>query len=203
MDRRRWMLAGSAVLVVLVMAFAAFRPDKLFIDEVVSEQLDSDVEAAIAGSQPLVDNTPSTTSPPRSTTTSPPSPGPSTTAPPPQSTTTTSAPPTTTTTPPVIGQGQFVAQAGHSLSGSAFVVRQPEGLLLVLPELDSQNGPDLHVYLSPRSDGSVEGGTYVEALKGNRGTQTYLLPSVDLESQPNVVIWCRRFSVPFGTATLR
>jgi hypothetical protein len=43
----------------------------------------------------------------------------------------------------------------------------------------------------------------VAPLKGNQGKQVYPLPvDTDLERLENVVIWCERFSTPFGTATL-
>ena len=41
------------------------------------------------------------------------------------------------------------------------------------------------------------------ALKGNVGDQNYDLPAgVDLTVYRSVTIWCRRFSVNFGTAPL-
>jgi hypothetical protein len=41
------------------------------------------------------------------------------------------------------------------------------------------------------------------ALKGNRGDQNYELPSdVDLSRYRSAVIWCRRFTVGFGVAPL-
>lgn len=185
MNKKRWIIAGSVVLVLLVAAFAVFRPDKLFVDEVVEEQLDSDVEAALeAASQPST----STTAVAPDAAGQPPEPTPEV---------------TTTTLPPVLGRGDFVAQTGHDVVGSAFVVDQEGTRLLVLPELDSENGPDLQLYLSPESGGSVDGGTKIAPLKGNQGTQSYVLPpEVDLAALPNVVIWCERFRLSFGTATL-
>jgi hypothetical protein len=191
------MVLGSVVVVVLVGAFLAFRPDKLFVDDVVEEDLDADVAAAVGAAAPDAgssdpgaagdaddgqDGEPAGGAPAA-----------------PED----SAGEATTTVPPVVGQGDFVSQGGHDVVGSAFVVQRPEGLLLVLPELDAENGPDLQLYLSPRADGSVDGGVRIAPLKGNRGTQTYELPAdVDLEGQPNVVILCERFATPFGTATL-
>jgi hypothetical protein len=105
----------------------------------------------------------------------------------------------------VEGRGTFVEQGGHTVrGGDAVVLRQPDGSrLLILDELDSQNGPDLQLYLSPSAAGNVDGGVRIAPLKGNIGTQTYELPAdVDLAALPNVVIWCERFSSPFGTATL-
>jgi hypothetical protein len=40
-------------------------------------------------------------------------------------------------------------------------------------------------------------------LKGNRGDQNYEVPAtVDLTKYRAVTIWCRRFSVNFGSAPL-
>ena len=193
------MVLGSVVVVVLVGAFLAFRPDKLFVDDVVEEDLDADVAAAVGAAGRDAD--PADADPTGDVAGDardgePAGPG----APAAPEATAGQA---TTTVPPVVGQGDFVAQGGHDVVGSAFVVQRPEGRLLVLPELEAENGPDLQLYLSPRADGSVDGGVRIAPLKGNRGTQTYELPAgVDLAGQPNVVIWCDRFDVPFGTATL-
>jgi hypothetical protein len=179
---RRWWIATAAVLGVIgVLAFAAFRPDKLFVDQRVDEQLDDDVAAAIAAAPPDA-----------STTTAPLGTG----AP--------VAPPRAEpTTPTVVGRGEFVGQAGHDVMGVAVIVDGPSGRQLVLSELDAENGPDLQLHLSPTADGSVTGGVKLAPLKGNQGTQTYDLPAdVDLTRLANVVIWCERFAVPFGTATL-
>lgn len=167
-------------------AFALFRPDKLFVDQRVDDRLDADVAAALGA--------PSTTT--------------ATTGPADPSAPATDAPEATTGTTPepaarLLARGDFTEQGGHRLSGAASVVERREGRLLVL-ELDSENGPDLQLYVSPRADGSVEGGTKVAPLKGNIGTQTYELPDgVDLGATPHVVVWCERFSTPFGTATLQ
>lgn len=189
------MVLGSVVVVVLAVAFLAFRPDKLFVDDVVEEDLDADVAAALgaadgdAGGDDRDDDTGGVARAGEAQDGDAGGDAP--------------AEQTTTTVPPVVGQGDFVAQAGHDVVGAAFVVQQPEGLLLVLPELEAENGPDLQLYLSPRADGSVDGGVRIAPLKGNRGTQTYELPpGTDLAGLPNVVIWCDRFDVPFGTATL-
>ena len=40
-------------------------------------------------------------------------------------------------------------------------------------------------------------------LKGNVGNQNYVVPAgTDLSRYRSVVIWCRRFAVPFGAAPL-
>jgi hypothetical protein len=171
---------GVGVVVVLGALFALFRPDKAFVDDTVDEELDAGIEEALVE---------------ESTTTTTPTTGAGSDA-------TTS---TTTTEPSVLvlGRGDFVGQADHSVVGEAVVVEEAGNRQLVLPDLDSDNGPDLQLYLSPSADGSVEGGVKIGPLKGNQGTQSYeLADGIDVEALPNVVIWCERFTVPFGTATL-
>ena len=189
----RWLLAAAGVLLVIgAVAFAVFRPDKLFIDKRVDEQLPADVAAAV---DPAKDELPETA--PQATV--PPGPGTPETVPP------ETVPPETVAPaqPEVLGRGTFVSQGGHTVNGTAVVVRSDGQRLLVLPDLDSQNGPSLELHLSPRSEGSVAGGVRLGPLKGNIGTQSYELPAdVDLSVQRNVVIWCERFGVPFGTVTL-
>ena len=186
MNRNRWIIVGVVAAAVAIVAFLAFRPDKLFIDDTVDEELDEDVVAAIAAGGSSSPDEPTTTTPSEDAA---------------GATSTTAAP--TTTLPEVLGEGTFVSQGGHTVNGTAFVVEQPTGRLLVLPELDSENGPDLQLYLSPESSGSVDGGIRIGPLKGNIGTQSYEIPDdVDLTALANVVIWCERFATPFGTATL-
>lgn len=172
-NRVRWWVAGVAVVVMLVVGFAIFRPDTAFRDEVVADEVDQDVLDALQ--QPSPDGA-------------------------------TAGTPETDGSEPsetVLGSGTFIGQAGHSVSGRAAVTEGTDGRQLVLVDLDSDNGPDLKVYLSPSSDGEVAGGIELAPLKGNKGTQTYSLPpDVDLAATPNVVIWCKRFSTPFGTASL-
>lgn len=60
------------------------------------------------------------------------------------------------------------------------------------------------VYLVPeRSERSIDGGVRLGALKGNVGSQQYDVPAELLTSEPaTVVVWCRAFTVAFGTAEL-
>ena len=84
--------------------------------------------------------------------------------------------------------------------------------VLRIEGLDTSNGPDLHVWLSdqPVVDGPsgwtvFDDGAYVDlgALKGNKGSQNYAVPAgTDLSVFTSVSIWCARFRVSFGAATL-
>lgn len=105
-----------------------------------------------------------------------------------------------------LSSGQFVGLA-HRGSGAAAVVELPDGArMLTFAGLDTDNGPDLRVYLvaGPVSgDGDVDDFVDLGGLKGNKGNQQYEIEStVDLERYTTVVIWCRAFTVSFAKAEL-
>jgi hypothetical protein len=97
----------------------------------------------------------------------------------------------------------------HETSGTAILDKSDDGHYYVrLENFSTENGPDLFVYLSPApssSDGEafVAGSIDLGELKGNIGSQNYLVPDgTDLSQYQSVVIWCRRFNVAFGAASL-
>lgn len=115
-----------------------------------------------------------------------------------------SAPPSTGNVQ--LASGQFVSLV-HSSSGTAAIVDLADGgRVLTFENLDTDNGPDLRVYLVEGPvNGNGEGGEFVDlgALKGNQGDQQYEIPDVvDVERLSTVVIWCRAFSVGFARADL-
>jgi hypothetical protein len=81
-----------------------------------------------------------------------------------------------------------------------------------MEDLRTSNGPDVKVWLSdapilPGVEGwrTFDDGRYADlgSLKGNVGNQNYEIPSgVDLAALPSVSLWCDRFDVSFGAATL-
>jgi len=108
-----------------------------------------------------------------------------------------------------LASGQFHSGA-HETKGMATVFQLADGKkTLRLTNFATSNGPDVHVYLVAVPDAkdnetvtkaeSVDLGT----LKGNIGDQNYELPAnADLAKYRAVTIWCKRFSVNFGTAPL-
>ena len=105
-----------------------------------------------------------------------------------------------------VASGEFSGKA-HDASGTAAVVRLADGSTkLTFTDLDTDNGPDLRVYLvagDVESDADVEDFRDLGALKGNKGTQQYAVPAdVDLDRYATVVVWCRAFSIAFATAEL-
>jgi len=94
----------------------------------------------------------------------------------------------------------------HETGGTAKVVRLADGRrFLTLTSFATSAGPDLRVRLVPSdtSDGGASGSIDLGALKGNRGDQQYELPRHAALAGRTVVIWCRAFSAPFGSAPLR
>lgn len=112
--------------------------------------------------------------------------------------------------PAVIAQGGF-RSLEHRTTGEAIVSQLPDGSrVLRLENFETSNGPDLRVYLSAGSNDAAFGREYgkdfveLGVLKGNIGSQNYSVPAgVDLAKYRNAVIWCKRFSVGFGVATMR
>jgi hypothetical protein len=193
--RYKWPLVGIG-LVVAVVAFLLFRPDKLFVDDVVDESL-----ADAFASAPAV----TTTTVPEVTTMTVPD-----AADDPSSAATTTAPPTTTTTVPAgpvaVSTGGFYG-IDHSAEGTATVYEQDGRYVLRFEDdTDIQNGPDLYVWVLPADD--YDGGDPPEfidlgKIKGNVGGQNYELPAeFDPAVHRSVLIWCLRFSVPFAAAPL-
>lgn len=89
----------------------------------------------------------------------------------------------------------------HRASGNVRVIGQTLGL----EDIDIQPGPDYDVYVVPGRDREdVDGGTRVDDLRGNKGTQYYELPAgIDLTTGDwSVVVWCQVFDVPVAAATL-
>lgn len=114
--------------------------------------------------------------------------------------------------PVTLATGTFITHE-HRTTGTVAVVRLSDGSRVVrLENLDTSDGPDLHVWLSdqpvrPGRAGwdAFDDGAHLDlgSLKGNKGDQNYSLPAhADLGKFTSVSVWCARFHVSFGAATL-
>ncbi|MFG2335351.1 DM13 domain-containing protein [Streptomyces yangpuensis] len=114
--------------------------------------------------------------------------------------------------PRTLAQGTLISHE-HTTTGSAKLIRLADGShTLRLENLDTSNGPDLRVWLTdaPVKEGVAgwrvfDDGKYVSLgkLKGNKGDQNYEIPAdVNLADYSSVTIWCDRFDVSFGAASL-
>ena len=99
---------------------------------------------------------------------------------------------------PAAAAGTFRSHA-HETTGTARVV----GNEVQLIDLDTDPGPDLRVYLTRERYAGGDVGEHFDLgpLKGNKGTQRYLLEDGS-GRYASIVIWCRAFSVAFGSADL-
>ncbi|MEV0248036.1 DM13 domain-containing protein [Nocardia sp. NPDC050712] len=108
--------------------------------------------------------------------------------------------------------GHFISHE-HDTTGSLVILRLPDGgQVLRLDDLDTSDGPDLHVWLTDAPVragrdgwGVFDDGAHLDLgrLKGNKGSQNYAIPAgTDLSQYTSVSIWCDRFNVSFGAAAL-
>ena len=113
------------------------------------------------------------------------------------------------TEPMVLAKGDFRGLA-HETSGAATVHQLSDGKrILRLTNFETSNGPDVHVYLVAaevaKDNATVKQAGFIDlgSLKGNKGDQNYEVPAdADLNKYKSVSIWCARFGVNFGAATL-
>ena len=102
-----------------------------------------------------------------------------------------------------LARGAFTS-GEHETSGTATVIRLAKGgSVLTLTAFETSPGPDLRVYLVTGGPDDLGDVVDLGGLKGNKGSQQYDVPaSVDPKRHRTVVIWCRAFSVAFGSARL-
>lgn len=110
--------------------------------------------------------------------------------------------------PTQIAAGTFVTGA-HDTKGTATIYKLDDGSrVLRLTDFSTSNGPKVHVLLADHvvTGNDVENDKAVDLgdLKGTTGNQNYTIPaSVELSNVKAVSIWCERFKVNFGAATLK
>lgn len=103
--------------------------------------------------------------------------------------------------PRQVAGGSFVGfDKIHYGSGTASLIQTETGYVVRFEEdFAVANGPDLYVGLG--NNGQYEKGFEISRLKGNIGSQNYVLPEdFDINITNEVWIWCKAFSVPFAKA---
>lgn len=154
----KWKIAVAGIGLVLFIAWYAFRPERLFINQPVHEAMPAVNASSIQA----------------------------------------------------IESGAFYGIA-HPTEGTATIYRMGDGaLMLRFTNFRTSNGPNVHVYLVAAGDAkdaeTVRRAGFIDLgpIKGNTGEQNYALGSdLDLSKYRAVSIWCQRFSVNFGAASLR
>lgn len=150
--------AALLAAVVVVGGWAAFRPERLFVNQTVNETLPSSGVGAA---------------------------------------------------PTLVSQGAFSSGA-HATKGSASLYGNTGSYVLRLTNFSTSNGPDVHVYAvegaAGNDDAKIKSGGFLDlgSMKGNIGDQNYALPAnFDAHKYGGVSIWCKRFAVNFGSASLQ
>jgi hypothetical protein len=102
----------------------------------------------------------------------------------------------------LISSGIFVSNA-HTTSGTAKIIRDAAGKThLVIENINTDNGPDLRIWLSPNNNGSPY--QEIGKLKAVSGNFSYELNvSINHTANNRVLIWCEYFSILFGHAVLQ
>ena len=103
-----------------------------------------------------------------------------------------------------IPMGNFVGVGDgiHDAQGDVLIIESDDGSrFLRFEDFKATNGPDLFVYLA--TDETANDFVSLGELKGNIGNQNYMIPpGADLSNYDTVLIWCKQFSVLFGSAEL-
>ena len=101
--------------------------------------------------------------------------------------------------------GSFIGAGDgfHNAEGLARVIPLGDGnTILRLENFKSTNGPNVHLYLA--TDKAATNFIDLGRLKANNGNQNYNIPhGTDLAKYNMVLIWCKDFSVLFGSAQLK
>jgi hypothetical protein len=96
-------------------------------------------------------------------------------------------------------QGMFAGLNGKKVSGTA----QVSGSGVMLSGFSSDEGPDLHVYLTNGTDeAAVSAGKQLGAVKYDEKSQTFALNGIDASMYTTVVIHCDKAKAVFGAAKL-
>jgi Electron transfer DM13 len=173
--QRRFVVIGLSLVAAGAVGWYLFRPERLFLDDRVNEPFPAQASGEMTGPDVKVDDAmmPSDTG------------------------------------PKALAAGTFHSNA-HETKGAATIYQLQDGKrVLRLEDFATSNGPDVRVYLVAADDvndeETVKKAGFVELgkLKGNIGAQNYDVPAdLDLAKYRAVTIWCKRFSVNFGTAPL-
>ncbi|MBL7814782.1 MAG: DM13 domain-containing protein [Saprospiraceae bacterium] len=101
----------------------------------------------------------------------------------------------------LLASGTFTNGA-HTTSGDVKLIESADTKkYLIFNNLKSDAGPDLRIYLS--SDKSASSYTEVVNKVTTGNTKIEIPSSANLATQKTVLIWCKQFSVLFGSADLK
>ena len=110
-----------------------------------------------------------------------------------------------TTTSSQIRIGAFIGAGDgfHNAEGLAKVIPIGDGnSVFRLENFKSTNGPNVHLH--PSTDKAASNFIDLGKLRANNGNQNYNIPDrTDISKYDMVLIWCKDFTVLFGSAELK
>lgn len=114
-----------------------------------------------------------------------------------------SSAPATAVSPTRLATGRLTPLDGHSASGSVSTFRLADGSHIIRFENVRISGtPSPEVYLlTGRNRTGKSGGLHLGALKAERGSFNYALPSRFVGTDFTVLVWCEHFAVNIAHAT--
>ncbi len=104
----------------------------------------------------------------------------------------------------VAASGDFRGASNHAASGEVQIVKGTDGGYTVVlgDDFNFDGAPDPRVGLG--RNGTFDERSDAGALGANHGKQSYSVPAgLDASSYNEVYIWCRKYSVPLGIATVK
>ncbi len=108
------------------------------------------------------------------------------------------------TSPEVLKQGSF-KNGVHIVSGMVKIIKIENKNILRFENFNTENGPDLFVYLVKNSTGTPSENDFISLgnLKSTNGNFNYDIPvNLNINDYKTITIWCKSFNVNFGYATL-
>ncbi len=98
--------------------------------------------------------------------------------------------------------GTFKGLSKHDTSGSVTLIHTEDGPVIEFGDDFSFDGaPDPKVALG--KDGKYDPATLIRLLDANSGAQSYAVPdSIDVSEYNEIYIWCEKYSVGLGVASL-
>jgi ABC-type glycerol-3-phosphate transport system substrate-binding protein len=95
--------------------------------------------------------------------------------------------------------GDFEGAGDKSVAGTVTVSDSE----IVLSGYSSDEGPDLHVYLTNGSDeDAVAAGMLIDSVVFDEASQTFTFDAMDVSGYDTVVIYCDKVKAIFGSALL-
>ena len=108
----------------------------------------------------------------------------------------------------VISEWSFQSSKDVSTSWTARIISNGERNILELNNLQTENGPDLFIYLSQREnisdESDVKWALRLTKLKWNSGNQVYEIPEeIDISKYNSLAIHCRAYNHLFWSVSLK